>query len=84
MLLSLGIYRSVLAYRGGTPESEMRKPVHTSRIGNTMAPKIKEHTCAACGGTGFPVVVQPIRPTRKIYPVRCKVCEGKGRITDAN
>jgi DnaJ-class molecular chaperone len=47
-----------------------------------MTAKIKEHTCTGCNGTGFPVVNQPILATRKIYPVKCEVCAGKGRITD--
>jgi DnaJ-class molecular chaperone len=51
---------------------------------NMMAPKVKEHTCVACNGTGFPVVMQPVRPGRKIYPVKCTACAGKGKITDAN
>ena len=46
--------------------------------------KIKEHKCAACNGTGFPVVIQPVQPGRKIYPVKCKDCDGKGKIMDAN
>jgi DnaJ-class molecular chaperone len=49
-----------------------------------MMPKIKEHTCVACNGTGFPVVMQPVQPGRKIYPVKCKACDGKGKITDAD
>jgi DnaJ-class molecular chaperone len=49
-----------------------------------MLQKIKEHTCAACNGTGFPVVKQPVLATRRIYPVKCEACAGKGRITDAN
>jgi DnaJ-class molecular chaperone len=49
-----------------------------------MTPKIKEHTCGACNGTGFPVVKQPTQPGRKIYPVKCSACGGKGKITDAN
>ncbi len=49
-----------------------------------MPPKIREHECAACNGTGFPVVLQPLQPGRKIYPVKCKACDGKGKITDAN
>ena len=49
-----------------------------------MATKIKEHTCPACNGTGFPVVAQPVQPGRKIYPVKCKACDGKGKITDAD
>ena len=50
----------------------------------TMTPKIKEHVCEACNGTGFPVVMQPVEPGHKIYPVKCKACGGKGRITDPN
>jgi DnaJ-class molecular chaperone len=46
--------------------------------------KIKEHRCAACNGTGFPVVKQPVLATRKIYPVKCEACAGKGRITDTD
>ena len=49
-----------------------------------MTQKIKEHTCGVCNGTGFPVVMQPARPDRKIYPVGCEACGGKGKITDAN
>jgi DnaJ-class molecular chaperone len=47
-----------------------------------LSPKISEHTCPACNGTGFPVVRQPAQPGRKIYPVKCKACAGKGKITD--
>ena len=49
-----------------------------------MTPKIKEQTCPGCSGTGFASVTQPVKPGRKIYPARCKACEGKGKITDAN
>jgi DnaJ-class molecular chaperone len=49
-----------------------------------MMPKTKEHMCVACNGTGFPVVEQPAQPGRKIYPVKCSACDGKGKITDAN
>ena len=45
-----------------------------------MTPKIKEHTCPACSGTGYPVVKQPVQPGRKIYPVKCKSCDGKGKV----
>jgi DnaJ-class molecular chaperone len=51
---------------------------------NAMTQKIKEHACAACNGTGFPVVKQPVLATRKIYPAKCEACDGKGRITDAD
>jgi DnaJ-class molecular chaperone len=47
-----------------------------------MTLKIKEHTCVACNGTGYPAVMQPA-PGRKIYPVKCKACDGKGKILDA-
>jgi hypothetical protein len=41
-----------------------------------------EHVRHACGGTGFPAVVQPVRPDRKIYPAPCKSCGGKGWISE--
>jgi DnaJ-class molecular chaperone len=50
--------------------SKMRKP----------SVKPTEHKCPACKGTGFPTVKQPLEPSRKIYPVQCKNCGGKGRI----
>ena len=39
-----------------------------------------EIDCPSCNGTGFPTVVQPNQPGRKIFPARCKQCSGKGRI----
>jgi hypothetical protein len=42
-----------------------------------------EQECPACNGTGYPVVMQPVRPGRKIYPAPCKKCGGKGRIKEA-
>jgi len=48
-----------------------------------MTPKIKEHTCTTCNGTGFPKVKQPTQATHKIYPVKCTACAGKGRIADS-
>jgi DnaJ-class molecular chaperone len=47
---------------------------------STLPTEIK---CPECNGTGFPVVTQPVQPGRKIYPVPCKQCGGKGRITEA-
>ena len=41
---------------------------------------IEEISCDACGGTGFPRVVQPNRAGRRIYPAPCKKCGGKGRL----
>jgi transcription elongation factor Elf1 len=45
-------------------------------------PSVKptEHKCPACNGTGFPTVMQPVKPSHKIYPIKCKNCGGKGRI----
>jgi hypothetical protein len=48
-----------------------------------MMPKIKEHICKACDGTGFPTVKQPMLATHKIYPVKCEARSGKGRIADS-
>jgi DnaJ-class molecular chaperone len=48
-----------------------------------MTPKIKEHMCPACSGTGYPVVKQPLQPSRRVYPVKCTSCDGKGKVTDA-
>ncbi len=45
--------------------------------------KPTEHKCPACNGTGYPVVMQPVQPGRKIYPAPFKECGGKGRITKA-
>jgi DnaJ-class molecular chaperone len=53
-------------------------------MGVMKGSKIKEHVCPACNGTGYPVVMQPVQTGRKIYPVKCKVCDGKGKITDVN
>jgi DnaJ-class molecular chaperone len=47
-----------------------------------MITKIKEHVCPACNGTGFPNVEQPVLANRKIYPVKCEACAGKGRVAD--
>ncbi|QIG97310.1 MULTISPECIES: hypothetical protein [unclassified Bradyrhizobium] len=49
-----------------------------------MRPKIKERICPACNGTGFPAVVQSVKPGHKIYPVKCKAFDGKGKITENN
>jgi hypothetical protein len=54
----------------GQKDSKMKKPI-ADRI---------EHKCPACNGTGFPTVMQPVQPIRKIYPAPCKKCGGKGRI----
>jgi DnaJ-class molecular chaperone len=50
---------------------------------SVMRPKIKEHVCPDCNGTGYPVVKQPVLPGRRIYPVKCKSCDGKGKVAEA-
>ncbi|MGY4311094.1 zinc finger domain-containing protein [Bradyrhizobium sp. JR3.5] len=49
-----------------------------------MQTKIKERICPHCNGTGFPAVMQSAKPGHKIYPVKCKTCGGKGKITEDN
>jgi hypothetical protein len=44
--------------------------------------KPTESKCPACNGTGYPVVMQPMQPGRKIYRAPCKKCGGKGRTTE--
>jgi DnaJ-class molecular chaperone len=45
--------------------------------------KPTESKCPACRGTGYPAVMQPMRPGRKIFAAPCKKCGGKGRIAEA-
>ena len=47
-----------------------------------MTVKIKEHTCPACNGTGFPPAIPSVQPAHKIFPVKCEACNGKGKVTD--
>ncbi|WP_375338057.1 hypothetical protein [Bradyrhizobium japonicum] len=47
-----------------------------------MLPKIKEHTCPLCKGTGFPKSAEPAHPGRRTYPVKCDSCQGKGKISE--
>ncbi|WP_425304856.1 hypothetical protein [Bradyrhizobium erythrophlei] len=49
-----------------------------------MQPKIKERICPDCNGTGSQPVTQQAKPGHKIYPLKCKTCDGKGRITEGN
>jgi DnaJ-class molecular chaperone len=46
--------------------------------------KAAEFKCPACKGTGFAAVKQPAKPGRKIYPARCKRCDGKGWVEAGN
>jgi len=74
------------------PDRRGRTAAHPAALVNfsrrperiNMTTKIKERLCEACMGTGYPVVMQPVQPGRKIYPVRCRACEGKGKIADAS
>jgi DnaJ-class molecular chaperone len=50
----------------------------------TFLAKSPEHKCPVCKGTGFPPVKQPKEPGRRIYPPRCKRCDGKGRVEVTN
>jgi DnaJ-class molecular chaperone len=54
------------------------------RASGMKGSKIKEHVCPACNGTGYPVVKQPVQPGRRIYPAKCKSCDGKGKVTHDN
>jgi DnaJ-class molecular chaperone len=47
------------------------------------ATDVAEQHCPACGGTGFPTVRQPAQPGRRVFPMPCKKCGGKGRIAKA-
>jgi DnaJ-class molecular chaperone len=47
-------------------------------MGAMKGSTIKEHVCPACNGTGS------VQPGRKIYPVKCKVCDGNWKITDVD
>jgi DnaJ-class molecular chaperone len=42
-----------------------------------------EQRCPACNGTGFPLVAQPDKPSRRIFPATCGGCMGKGRVAVA-
>jgi DnaJ-class molecular chaperone len=44
-------------------------------------PKRVEHKCPVCKGAGLLPVKQPAQPGRRIYPARCKRCDGKGWIS---
>jgi hypothetical protein len=48
-----------------------------------MTLKIKEHTCGL-QRNGLPRGGATDPADRKIYPVKCRDCDGKGKITDAN
>ena len=77
-----------LAFRLVNDRNRTRRKVFTvpegRQMGRQVSPKISEHTCPACKGTGFPVVMQPVQPGRKIYPVKCRSCDGKGKSTDTD
>jgi DnaJ-class molecular chaperone len=41
-----------------------------------------EKRCTACNGTGHLEMVKPAKPNVRIYPAQCRVCLGKGRISE--
>jgi DnaJ-class molecular chaperone len=43
--------------------------------------EIAEERCPACNGTGIQQVVERPVPGRRIYPPKCEVCAGKGRVS---
>jgi DnaJ-class molecular chaperone len=45
---------------------------------------LSEVKCEACDGTGVELIEQPSKPGTRIYPARCKVCGGKGRVAIHN
>jgi DnaJ-class molecular chaperone len=78
--------RTHLKRRGqhtGSTSTTMKKAINQKVKMKNQSEKPAERKCPKCNGTGFPAVAQPSRPDRKIYPVRCENCGGKGRITDA-
>src|SRR5258708_38441262 len=77
--------KSVLKGTQG-PTPEMTEAATKTRGSNAKAPaNPTEQECPACNGTGYLLVVQPVRPGRKIYPPPSNKCCGRGQITeDAN
>ncbi len=65
--------------------NRLRDRVRKAKRSARRSPSTKptESKCPACNGTGYPVVMQPVRPGRKIYSAPCTKCGGKGRITNA-
>jgi DnaJ-class molecular chaperone len=47
-----------------------------------LYPRLIEKRCTACNGTGHLEVLKPVKPTVRIYPPQCKVCGGRGRISE--
>ena len=55
---------------------------HCIRKRDALSDEI-EIKCEACDGTGVQIVKQPTEPSKRIYPARCKICGGKGRLKKA-
>ena len=53
----------------------LKPPIYLRR--DALADEIK---CEACDGTGVEIVEQPSEPGKRIFPPRCKVCDGKGHV----
>jgi DnaJ-class molecular chaperone len=60
-----------------------RRTAASSLAGVSSARRGGRRRHPACNGTGFPTVMQPVKPSHKIYPIQCKNCGGKGRIAGA-
>jgi DnaJ-class molecular chaperone len=66
-----------------TPKVQGRSANGEWRASAMRGSKVKEHVCPACSGSGYPVVKQSVQPGCKVYPVKCKSCDGKGKVADA-
>jgi hypothetical protein len=53
----------------------LKPPIDLRR--DALADEIR---CEACNGTGVEIVKQPSEQGKRIFPPRCKVCDGKGRV----
>jgi DnaJ-class molecular chaperone len=57
-------------------KTESRKEEKMETGGAASSGKV----CKDCNGTGLGLVKQPAKPGRRLYPGRCKACDGRGRI----
>jgi hypothetical protein len=59
---------------------ERRRSPQPTSLKARVAAAPPEVICPACDGTGFQKIKQSTEPGRKVYPAKCAVCLGKGRI----
>ena len=59
---------------------ERRRSPQTTTLKARVAAAPLEMICPACDGFGFQKIKQSTESGRKIYPAKCGVCLGKGRI----